>query len=273
MEQNTTPQEGSTAQVERTLNASSAIRFDNRYLSLTKTVGYSYLFVLPLIILYEIGVRLVNAGNAFQVRIGADVLIKRVLSFTGLDGTLFFAGIIVLVGAFVFLVERRRGLVLVPRYFLFMLAESAAYAVLCGMVVSAIVSQLFSLQIPPNTVETGPPVGFMRDLVLSLGAGIYEELLFRLVLVTLLFAMLKKLTGNDRYRYTVAAIVGALIFSWVHYVGVLGDVFTLQSFTYRFLMGLALNALFLLRGFGIAAMTHALYDVYVTVLRHMGDNY
>ena len=52
-----------------------------------------------------------------------------------------------------------------------------------------------------------------------------------------------------------------------HYIGVLGDAFTLSSFTFRFLMGLALNLLFMVRGFGIAAMTHSLYDVYVTVLQ------
>ena len=108
--------------------------------------------------------------------------------------------------------------------------------------------------------------GFIQEIVLSLGAGVYEELLFRLILVTLLFALLKLVPMTNRGRYLLAATVGALIFSWAHYIGALGDTFTLSSFTFRFLMGLALNALFLLRGFGIAAMTHALFDVFVTIL-------
>lgn len=62
-----------------------------------------------------------------------------------------------------------------------------------------------------------------------------------------------------------AAFFGALIFSWVHYTGAYGDDFQLGSFTFRFVMGLVLNGIFLWRGFGIAAMTHALYDVVVTV--------
>jgi membrane protease YdiL (CAAX protease family) len=63
--------------------------------------------------------------------------------------------------------------------------------------------------------------------------------------------------------YAVAAVVGALLFSAVHYIGAFGDPFTLPSFTFRFLFGLALNGLYLVRGFGIAAWTHALYDVMV----------
>ncbi|HEX7069526.1 MAG TPA: CPBP family glutamic-type intramembrane protease, partial [Rhodothermales bacterium] len=59
------------------------------------------------------------------------------------------------------------------------------------------------------------------------------------------------------------SLIGAIIFSAVHYTGPLGDPFTLSSFTFRFLFGLALNVLFLWRGFGVAAWTHALYDVFV----------
>jgi hypothetical protein len=54
-----------------------------------------------------------------------------------------------------------------------------------------------------------------------------------------------------------------VLFSGAHYVGPLGDSFALPSFTFRFLFGLALNVLFLWRGFGVAAWTHALYDVMV----------
>ncbi|NBB73510.1 MAG: CPBP family intramembrane metalloprotease, partial [Bacteroidetes bacterium] len=59
--------------------------------------------------------------------------------------------------------------------------------------------------------------------------------------------------------------LGAAIFSAVHYVGPFGDAFTLASFSFRFLFGLALNGLFLWRGFGVAAWTHALYDVMLVV--------
>ena len=63
--------------------------------------------------------------------------------------------------------------------------------------------------------------------------------------------------------YTFAAIIGALLFSYVHYIGPLGDTMELGSFTFRAVAGLVFNIMFLVRGFGVAAWTHALYDVYV----------
>lgn len=75
--------------------------------------------------------------------------------------------------------------------------------------------------------------------------------------------MLKHALPQVRYAYVLAAVVGALLFSGVHYIGALGDPFTVASFAFRFLFGLALNVIFLARGFGVAAWTHALYDVMI----------
>jgi hypothetical protein len=59
----------------------------------------------------------------------------------------------------------------------------------------------------------------------------------------------------------IAVIASAFIFSGFHYIGPLGDPLTLPSFTYRFVAGLLLSGLYVTRGFGITAWTHALYDV------------
>ena len=106
-------------------------------------------------------------------------------------------------------------------------------------------------------------MGLFAQLSLSLGAGLYEELVFRVILVGGLFWLLNRLGAERRAAYVVAALVGALLFSAVHYVGVFGDPFEVGSFLFRFLFGLAMNVLFLVRGFGVAAWTHALYDVMV----------
>jgi hypothetical protein len=66
---------------------------------------------------------------------------------------------------------------------------------------------------------------------------------------------------SSRTAGIVAAVTGALIFSAFHYIGPLGDHLELGSFLFRAIAGLLLSALYLLRGFGIAAWTHALYDV------------
>ncbi len=249
--------------IERYINAGAAIGYSNEYLRLSTTLTYSYLFVLPLLVVYEGGLMLLSSGPGPTVRIGADVLIKQVLGLVGLHGTLMFSGLVVVIGAGIFLYERRHDVPLKPRYFALMALESFVYAIVVGSVIGILVGGLFgSLRVPLNT---GANAGVAEGFILSLGAGLYEELLFRLILVSALSLLLRALPLGNGSRYAAAAIVGALIFSAAHYVGDFAYAFTLSSFVFRFLMGLVLNALFITRGFGVAAMTHAMYDVIVTV--------
>ena len=100
--------------------------------------------------------------------------------------------------------------------------------------------------------------------MLSLGAGLYEELFFRVLLVTGVAAGARVVLGlSRRTSVVIAAIVGAFIFSAFHYIGPYGDQLQLQSFVFRMLSGLAFSALYLLRGFGITAWTHSLYDAFL----------
>jgi len=141
-----------------------------------------------------------------------------------------------------------------------MISESAVYALLTGILVAGIVGRIL-MAAPVGPVQE--QLSLMTQLALSVGAGLYEELLFRVVLVGGLFWILKKLTLPQLAAYTVAAVLGAAVFSWVHYIGPLGDAFSIASFLFRFIFGLVLNVIFLARGFGVAAWTHALYDVFV----------
>ena len=107
-------------------------------------------------------------------------------------------------------------------------------------------------------MEGGPATGLM----LSLGAGFYEELVFRVLLVGLLLLGFERGAGLSRgWSVTLAVVVGALLFSAFHYVGPFGDHLALGSFTYRAVAGVLLSGLYVARGFGIAAWSHALYDV------------
>jgi membrane protease YdiL (CAAX protease family) len=250
--------------LEQNLNAASTVPVPTTYLRTTRTLTYSFLFTLPLFILYEVGVFVINIGSTSGVRIGADVLIRQLLGMIGLHGTYWLAILVLITGIAIITYERRYRIPLRPGWFGLMLGESALYAIILGMVVGTFVSQLFGLSIPP--LQIAGRGSLAEGLVLSLGAGIYEELVFRLILVSALVALLRILPLKEKARSAIAMVIAALIFSWVHYIGSLGDTFTLSSFTFRFLMGLALNGLFLLRGFGVAAMTHALYDVFVTLM-------
>ena len=99
------------------------------------------------------------------------------------------------------------------------------------------------------------------QLVVSLGAGLYEELLFRVLLVSGLIWLFRRVGLTPPARIGAAILASALIFSAFHYIGPYGDELTLGSFTFRAIAGVLLSGLYVARGFGIAAWTHALYDV------------
>ncbi len=240
------------------------------YLRLSRTATYSFLTALPLLVGYHTLV-LVASGGPAGVRVGAEVWITRLLAAFGATGMLALGVAVLLVGIGVFVWERKKDIPIRREYLGWMIAEGAVYAVLLALTIGWVVGVLFasaSATSAPDALaaQVGRPGRFLL-VALSLGAGIYEELVFRVLLVGGLFLALHRLTAWERGRaYVAAAVVGALVFSAVHYLGALGDTFALSSFTFRFLFGLALNAVFLVRGFGIAAWAHALYDILVVTL-------
>ncbi len=233
------------------------------YLRLTRTATYGFVSALPLLVLYEVMIFVANRGTVYQVRVGAEVWIKHLLAMVGLTGLAALGVLVVAGGIVVVLLERRQHIPLRPRYLAALIAESGVYAILIAWLVARLVGLIFSLA-PDGSLPDAP--GTWTLLALSIGAGLYEELFFRVLLVGGLFLLFRRLGGRPVPAYAGAALLGALVFSAVHYVGPLGDPFTLASFTFRFLFGLALNAVFLLRGFGVAAWTHALYDVLVVAV-------
>lgn len=249
------------------------------YFEVTRTATYSFLISVPLLIAYELLIAFANRGQLQQVRVGAEVWVKQLVALTGATGVPVLAIVVITLGVVILLTERKKRLPIIPKYFGVMLLESLLYAVVLAFLVASAVGMLFAMI--PGPQQAGE-MSVLTQLALSLGAGLYEELVFRVLLVGGLFWMLKRLMvkrpagvsdglpaerGKSRLvgAYVLAAVIGAILFSAVHYTGALGDSFTLSSFTFRFLFGLALNAVFLLRGFGIAAWAHALYDVLVVL--------
>ena len=98
---------------------------------------------------------------------------------------------------------------------------------------------------------------------MSAGAGFHEELVFRALLFGGLAAAIKAFGSKAWQAVLIAAVVSSALFSAVHYVGSLSDQFTFVSFTFRFLAGMYLAAVYRLRGFAVAVYTHAIYDVLV----------
>jgi hypothetical protein len=101
--------------------------------------------------------------------------------------------------------------------------------------------------------------------MVSLGAGLYEELVFRVLLVSGLAALGAKVFGMKPVPSGImAAILGALIFP----PSTTSDPMAIHSRSGRSPSGrsrLVFSTLYLTRGFGIAAWSHALYDVFLTL--------
>jgi membrane protease YdiL (CAAX protease family) len=176
---------------------------------------------------------------------------------------------VVLLGTGVVLVwrDRRKNGPIEGRYFVGMLVESVIYAVLFGVVTSLLTTLVLQ---GPNILALGPieGQGLPTQVMVSLGAGIYEELLFRVLIVGALSRFAIGAFQMKPFPAGVfATLLGAVIFAAFHYIGPLGDSFELTSFTFRTIAGVLLSALYLVRGFGVTAWTHALYDVLLTIAR------
>jgi membrane protease YdiL (CAAX protease family) len=113
----------------------------------------------------------------------------------------------------------------------------------------------------------GSAGGVAGDLVMSIGAGLYEELVFRLLAVSGAYALLHRFFRMTPVGAAVLAILMAsLLFSAYHHVGAGGEPWDAGIFAFRFLAGVILSWLFLLRGFAVVCWTHALYDVLCVLL-------
>jgi len=108
----------------------------------------------------------------------------------------------------------------------------------------------------------GAVVGRMLGFV---GAGIYEEVLFRLLLVPPLASCVVRLGAARSLGIVLAVICTSVVFAGAHYVGPAGEAWNTLSFAFRFIAGAVFALLFVYRGFGIAAGTHALYDILVSL--------
>lgn len=249
------PSLGRVLPTTRTLRAYFATRVD----PLTQL----YL-VLPLFIVYHVGVvaqvERVPGGGYRWVGNGVDFLTGTMLHLAnGNVGAYALGAIVVTLVLLALILWARRGAELHPRLFGPLLGESLVYAVLfagfVGYVVDAVGLGVLDSQ------------SFAAQVVSSCGAGLHEELVFRMALFHGPAWLLAKRTERPALAWAGAALASSALFSLVHYVGPLGDSFKLSTFVFRFLLGLLLAGVYRTRGFAVAAWTHTLYDILYFALR------
>jgi membrane protease YdiL (CAAX protease family) len=108
------------------------------------------------------------------------------------------------------------------------------------------------------------------QIVLALGAGIYEELVFRLYLISMLTALLTVICRvSRRWAIRVAVVVAALAFAGCHFGPIGSEHFSWPLFAMLTLAGAYLSVIFAVRGLGVATGCHAAYNL-ISVLLSSG---
>jgi len=241
------------------------------YARLSRAPRYSLLFALPLLVLYETLAFALSHDAIDGVRNGADVLLKSLFTgFGGRNGLIVFGALLIGWGAVLVGRDlRRSGGRLEGRIFAGMTAESVFYGLVFGVVAGQLTAMLLRavpLASVPSAAGGLAAFDLPTQLMISLGAGLYEELLFRVLLVSGLALLARSVFGwSPRGAGLFATLLGATIFSAFHYVGAYGDPFEIGSFLFRLIAGILFSAMYLLRGFGVTAWSHALYDVFLTL--------
>lgn len=222
----------------------------------------SLILIFPLFLAYQVGVVFSTSMN------GVDFVTRNVYAAVGRDRQNYLIAHLVLGTGFVvymlYLLRKRSfSFAVVPP----LLLESTIYALTLGSFIVFVMQQVlgFSIMMTINldTVALGKTG---EAVVISLGAGVYEELMFRLGLMAG-GAILLKRTGMEHFwAVGIALVVSALLFSGAHHVGALGDKFTWGVFTYRALAGVIFGLIFYYRSLAHAVYSHFLYDFYVLVI-------
>ncbi len=211
------------------------------------------LFLLPLLVLFQVAAhRLVRHDGALGV---PQSLIHEGLAWFGLTGY-WAPGLLLVVALLVW--HRWRG----DRWEV----HGSTLALMAGeSVVLAVPLLVLSLFF--GVSAAAPTRDLAVRLVSELGAGIYEEFLFRLLLISGLIWLLVRVAGLPRvWALTAAVILAAIAFSWSHFQPLGKEAFDWRSFWFRLLAGVYLSVLFVGRGLGIATGSHVAYNVVLVLL-------
>lgn len=221
------------------------------YLSASRRLSVSFVAVLPILALYEIGIIVSRS----PVENHAGLLVRRMIGLLGVHAYAALTGLVALT-FFVALVLKVRGPARRFGLYGLMVVESAIYAVLIGPLAIRIGVHFHIL-----SAAGGEPGPVLRGL-LYVGAGVWEELVFRLLLMGgVIWITVSLLKGNRIVFSLFALLLSSFVFSAFHHVGAMAEPYAPGPFLFRFFAGMVLGSIFLFRGLGIAVYTHALYNV------------
>jgi len=227
-----------------------------RYFSQSHNLLNSLILILPLLILYQVGILIVGRRGLN----GVDFISILLVSLTdGPIGIIIF-NFVLLALLFYGTWHLRKKQRFDPGFYAPMIVESMFYAFFLGAFIVFVMRHTL-----PMTEETLENLGPLTKITISLGAGVYEELFFRLLLISsLTYAFAKWVKVQKATAILAAFLISSLLFSLAHYVGTEIEAY---GFIYRLIAGLIFAVLYKFRSFAIAVYTHALYDIFVLFSR------
>jgi len=234
------------------------------YYAVSQNLLYSLIVIFPMLFIYELLGFINNFESTIQIRNGADAMIRQAFLIFGPSSELFYGLTLFLI--FISVCYKHRKTLLDNqvniRYLLMMIAESFLWC--SGLLITM---KGFSLSFLANPITSN----LLEQFYLSIGAGIWEELVFRFGLITIIAYIINLIFRYGRVMsLCFSLIISGILFSLFHYIGVYGDLFTWQTFILRTFAGIFLGAVFLLRGLGISVYTHIFYDMVLVSIPVIG---
>lgn len=229
------------------------------YFELTHRPLQSLLFLLPLILVYEVGHWLVQPdADESRPGLAAPQLLRAFFSLFGAQGG-YLPGFTVVAILLAWHWASKKPWKAYVSAVPVMGAESLLWAMPLLMMSDLI-------QLASGGAASSPP-DVWEELILSIGAGIYEETVFRLMVISIVMLMLQDVWKvKAQWAAAVAVVASSLLFAAHHYPPIGTDEFRRVDFAFRALAGGYLAAVYLLRGFGIAVGAHATYNMIVVAL-------
>lgn len=263
---------------------SAALGSDN-YWFLSARPLHSAVLLIPLVLMYELGAVffLTDYATGQQSTISARKLISQFFDSFG-AAALYLPGIAVITVMLVMHLVNRDRWILRPWVLVGMVMEAALWAlplIVFGSVISK--ATLMNVDVSNFAAAVGTGARAPADpnlalgnlsvparLTISIGAGLYEELLFRFVAITALHLVVKDLLqGGETAARTVAIVGSALAFAFYHPLYDHTDptkAFMWSKLIFFFGAGVFFACISIFRGFGIVVYTHAIYDIIVLVV-------
>jgi membrane protease YdiL (CAAX protease family) len=222
------------------------------------------MFLVPLLLAYEGGLVAIGGPQGEGLRTGADTWLHWGLELFGLHH-FYWTPVFIVVVLLGWSWARRRDR---PRDLFGVCTGMAAESVIFGLGLCGVSRELGPMldDIGIKLAYAAGPDPAVARVVTFVGAGIYEEVLFRLLLFSGLVWVLRLTEMPAVAAVGLAAAGSALLFSAAHHAGPHGEPFRGYTFVFRTVAGLYFTFLYQLRGFGVAVGAHACYDVVVGVM-------